>query len=65
VSGFYFLPTSSPFKPPADLMEFIGSGKPPIYIGFGSIVVDNPEAMTELILESIQNADMRALVSEG
>jgi UDP:flavonoid glycosyltransferase YjiC (YdhE family) len=65
VSGFYFLPTTSTFQPPANLMDFIKAGEPPIYIGFGSIVVGNPEAMTNMVLEAIQIAGVRALMSKG
>jgi UDP:flavonoid glycosyltransferase YjiC (YdhE family) len=65
VSGFFFLPADDDFKPPPDLLEFLDAGDPPIYIGFGSIVVDNPEAMTSMILEAVSQAGVRALVSRG
>jgi len=41
------------------------AGPPPIYIGFGSIVVDDPEAFTALIFDAIVETGVRALVSEG
>lgn len=57
VSGFFSLPVDDGFTPPSDLLEFLEAGDPPIYIGFGSIVVDNPKAMTSLILEAIQKPE--------
>ena len=46
-------------------MEFINAGEPPVYIGFGSIVVDHPQAMTNMVFEAIRMAGVRALVSKG
>jgi UDP:flavonoid glycosyltransferase YjiC (YdhE family) len=36
-----------------------------VYIGFGSIVVDDPNAMTKLIFEAVKLSGVRALVSKG
>ena len=36
-----------------------------MYIGFGSIVVDDPDALTQLIFSAIDKAGVRALVSQG
>lgn len=37
----------------------------PIYIGFGSIVIDDPEGMTSILLEAIERTGVRALISRG
>jgi UDP:flavonoid glycosyltransferase YjiC (YdhE family) len=47
------------------LAAFLASGPPPVYIGFGSIVVDDPNSMTALIFEAINKAGVRAVVSKG
>lgn len=65
VSGFVFLDLASTFKPPKDLEDFLDAGEPPIYIGFGSIVVDDPDHFTNMIFEAIKKAGVRALVSKG
>ncbi|MCJ1313310.1 hypothetical protein MMC25_006987 [Agyrium rufum] len=65
ISGFYFLSLASNYQPPADLAEFLADGPPPVYIGFGSIVVDDPNAMTNLIFEAVRKTGQRALVSKG
>ena len=36
-----------------------------MYIGFGSIVVDDPNAMTALIFDAVKKSGQRALVSKG
>ncbi|KAJ5623679.1 hypothetical protein N7490_012284 [Penicillium lividum] len=64
ISGFYFLPTLSPYTPPPELEEFL-NGPPPIYIGFGSIIVDDPKKLTLLLLEAVSLAGVRAIISQG
>ncbi|KAF8850692.1 UDP-Glycosyltransferase/glycogen phosphorylase [Acephala macrosclerotiorum] len=65
ISGFYFLSLASSYTPAPDLAEFLAAGPPPVYIGFGSIVVDDPDAMTKLIFEAVKKSGVRALVSKG
>ncbi|MCJ1475180.1 hypothetical protein MMC13_003840 [Lambiella insularis] len=65
ITGFVFLDLASSFKPPETLIRFLDSGDPPVYIGFGSIVVDDPDKFTVLIFEAVKKAGVRALVSKG
>ncbi|KAF2155263.1 glycosyltransferase family 1 protein [Myriangium duriaei CBS 260.36] len=65
ISGFYFLSLASNYTPDADLKAFLDAGPPPVYIGFGSIVVDDPNAMTTMIFDAIRKTGQRALVSKG
>ncbi|KAG9242487.1 glycosyltransferase family 1 protein [Calycina marina] len=65
ISGFYFLSLASSFTPEPDLAAYLAAGPPPVYIGFGSIVVDDPDAMTKMIFEAVKKAGVRALVSKG
>ena len=65
IAGFVFLDLASSFKPPESLVEFLEAGEPPVYIGFGSIVVDDPDKFTSLIFEAVKKAGVRALVSKG
>ncbi|KAG4428437.1 hypothetical protein IFR05_016075, partial [Cadophora sp. M221] len=64
VCGFFFRDTPD-FNPPDDLREFLDQGPPPIYIGFGSIVIDNPDNMTAIILSAIKSTGVRAIISRG
>ncbi|KAH7911918.1 glycosyltransferase family 1 protein [Hygrophoropsis aurantiaca] len=65
VVGFYFLQLGTSYEPPADLAAFLADGPPPVYIGFGSIVVDDPNAMSKMIFEATAQASVRAVVSAG
>lgn len=65
ISGFYFLSLAADYTPEPDLQHFLDSGPPPVYIGFGSIVVDDPNAMTRLIFDAVRKIGQRALVSKG
>lgn len=66
VCGFFFREPPS-YSPPPELNDFLEKRKhsPPIYIGFGSIVIDDPERMTKMIVEAVRATGVRALVSRG
>lgn len=65
IAGFVFLDLASSFQPPETLVKFLDAGEPPVYIGFGSIVVDDPDKFTALIFKAVEKAGVRALVSKG
>ncbi|GAQ11806.1 sterol 3-beta-glucosyltransferase UGT80B1 [Aspergillus lentulus] len=65
ICGFSMLPAPSSYTPPDDLIKFLQDGPPPIYVGFGSIVVDNPTKLTKIVFEAIVKTGQRALVNKG
>ncbi|KAL4763869.1 UDP-glucose:sterol glycosyltransferase [Aspergillus foveolatus] len=69
ITGYWFLSESSDWAPPRELAEFIQrarqDGKKIVYIGFGSIVVSDPSALTRTVVESVQKADVRCILSKG
>ncbi|CAE7182837.1 unnamed protein product, partial [Rhizoctonia solani] len=65
VTGYCFLNLAKGYDPPRDLIEFIEAGEPPIYIGFGSIVLDNSENVTKSIIAAVSQAGVRAIISTG
>lgn len=69
VTGYWFLDEGSAFKPPKELTDFISKaradGKKIVYIGFGSIVVSDPAALTKTVVESVLKADVRCILSKG
>ncbi|KAL5339043.1 hypothetical protein BJX70DRAFT_177089 [Aspergillus crustosus] len=64
VCGFFFRDTPI-YTPPKSLDTFLRSGPTPVYIGFGSIVIDDPEEFTSIILESVRLLGIRAIISRG
>lgn len=69
ITGYWFLNEGSDWTPPTELLEFISraraDGKKIVYIGFGSIVVSDPAALTRTVIESVQKADVRCILSKG
>ncbi|KAL1640092.1 Sterol 3-beta-glucosyltransferase [Diplodia intermedia] len=69
VTGYWFLDESQNYKPPKELLDFIdrarNDGKKLVYIGFGSIVVEDPRAMEKSIVEAVLKADVRCILSKG
>ncbi|KAF6843733.1 UDP-glucose,sterol transferase [Colletotrichum musicola] len=64
VCGFFFRDTPE-YRPPSDLDHFLAAGPPPVYIGFGSIVLDDPQRVCNTILEAVRLAGVRAIISKG
>ncbi|KAF4540217.1 UDP-glucuronosyl/UDP-glucosyltransferase [Lasiodiplodia theobromae] len=65
ISGFFFLSLASSYTPSPELQAFLDAGPPPVYIGFGSIVVDDAQRLTDIVLEAVKKSGVRALVSRG
>ncbi|WQF82470.1 Putative UDP-glucuronosyl/UDP-glucosyltransferase, Glycosyltransferase family 28 [Colletotrichum destructivum] len=64
ISGFFFR-DPAPYTPPPDLKAFLEAGPPPIYIGFGSIVVGGIEGLMTMVLSAIKATGVRAIISRG
>ncbi|KKK14204.1 hypothetical protein P175DRAFT_0490239 [Aspergillus ochraceoroseus IBT 24754] len=69
ITGYWVLNEGSDWTPPTDLTEFIRrarkDGKKVVYVGFGSIVVSDPSALTRTVIESVLKADVRCILSKG
>lgn len=64
VCGFFFREEPQ-YSPPKDIDEFLRVGPPPLYIGFGSIVMEEPASFTEIILSTLRKCGVRAIISRG
>ncbi|KAJ5378638.1 UDP-glucuronosyl/UDP-glucosyltransferase [Penicillium cosmopolitanum] len=64
ICGFLIRDTPT-YYPPVDLEKFLQSGEPPVYIGFGSIVVSNPQKLINTVLLAVAQAGVRAIISKG
>ncbi|KAI0067772.1 glycosyltransferase family 1 protein [Artomyces pyxidatus] len=73
ITGYWFLDDaevgSTKWTPPSELLEFIDNArslnKKIVYIGFGSIVVSDPKAMTRLVIDAIVQSGVHAILSKG
>lgn len=67
IVGYFLLPDtfSASYQPSPDLAAFLKAGPTPVYVGFGSLVVDDPVGLTKIIVEASRNAGVRILLSRG
>jgi sterol 3beta-glucosyltransferase len=65
VTGYWFLDKPFAWQPPIELVEFLQAGPPPIYVGFGSMTLVDPAAMTALVLGAIAETGCRAVIAAG
>ncbi|KAL7749219.1 Sterol 3-beta-glucosyltransferase [Sorochytrium milnesiophthora] len=67
VCGYWFLDNPDvSWTPPESLLKFLEQDSArTVYIGFGSIVVPDPDAMTQAVVEAVKKAGVRAIVSKG
>jgi UDP:flavonoid glycosyltransferase YjiC (YdhE family) len=64
MTGYFFLDESQ-WRPDDELRDFVESGAPPVVITFGSMTHEDPEALTRLIVESIDSVRRRAVIQHG
>ncbi|MEM9216004.1 MAG: glycosyltransferase [Cyanobacteria bacterium P01_F01_bin.150] len=65
ITGYWFLDAPTEFTPPADLLDFLADGEPPVSIGFGSMSSRDSEAMTTTALTALQQTGQRGLLLTG
>jgi len=65
VTGYWFLPAPPTWSPPPALEAFLAAGGPVVAVGFGSMVSDDPEALTALVLGAVRGAGVRAVLTTG
>ena len=53
------------YEPPKALLDFLAAGEAPIYVGFGSVVAEDPVALTRTIFKALEKAGARGIVSQG
>lgn len=65
VTGYWFLDEPAGWQPPADLVDFLNAGAPPVYIGFGSMSSRNPEEAGQIALEALRRSGQRGVLASG
>jgi UDP:flavonoid glycosyltransferase YjiC (YdhE family) len=64
ITGYWF-PKDTHWQPPSDLSAFIEAGKPPVFIGFGSMPIKNPQRTTCIILKALKQTGQRGILHAG
>ncbi len=65
VTGYWFLEPPQGWEPPADLLHFLQSGPPPVYIGFGSMTSSRPEEAADIALQALARTGLRGVLYAG
>jgi len=65
VTGYWFLDPKSDWQPPAPLVEFLESGQPPVYVGFGSMANRSPRQTTQLVSDALERSGQRGVLVTG
>ncbi|XP_059297917.1 sterol 3-beta-glucosyltransferase UGT80A2-like [Lycium ferocissimum] len=65
VVGFCFLDLATGYEPPESLVNWLKAGPKPIYIGFGSLPVQDPQKMTETIVKALEITGQRGIINKG
>ncbi|XP_042017582.1 sterol 3-beta-glucosyltransferase UGT80A2-like [Salvia splendens] len=65
VVGFCFLDLATNYEPPESLLNWLKAGPKPIYIGFGSLPVQEPAKMTKIIIEALETTQQRGIINKG
>ena len=60
LANFIFFDQARNYTPPPDLLEFLAAGDRPIYVGFGSCVVEDPAATSRTIFAALAKAGRAA-----
>ncbi|XP_019453369.1 PREDICTED: sterol 3-beta-glucosyltransferase UGT80B1 isoform X2 [Lupinus angustifolius] len=65
VVGYCFLNLQSKYQPREDFVQWIQKGPPPIYFGFGSMPLEDPQRTTDVILEALKITEQRGIIDRG
>ena len=65
VTGYWWLPAAKAFPIPDHLQRFVDNGPPPLCLGFGSMMDDNPEQLRAIVSAALDTLQMRAVVVGG
>lgn len=65
VTGYWFLDSGAQWVPPAELVDFLASGPPPLCVGFGSMKSSVLEERTEIVLSALARSRQRGILLTG
>jgi UDP:flavonoid glycosyltransferase YjiC (YdhE family) len=65
VTGYWWPQPPADWSPPAELDEFLDSGPPPVFFGFGDMTPDDPGEFIELATAAGRQAGVRQVIQAG
>ncbi|KAJ4952834.1 hypothetical protein NE237_029666 [Protea cynaroides] len=65
VVGFCFLNLGAKYQPQKEFTQWLQDGPKPIYIGFGSMPLEDAQKTTHIILEALKDTGQRGIIGRG
>ncbi len=65
ISGHWFFDELPGWNPPGQLLRFLDGGKPPVYVGFGSMVDEQIKQATPVVLNALKRLSLRGILLGG
>jgi sterol 3beta-glucosyltransferase len=65
LTGYWFLEMPADAQPPLEVQQFLESGKPPVYVGFGSMNDDQSDRLTKTVVEALKVSNQRGILASG
>ena len=65
VTGYWFPATRRLWPVAPELEEFLASGPPPVCVGFSSLKVGDPAALTDTVVTALRRAGRRGVLLQG
>ena len=64
VTGYWWPARTPGWRPPDLLVDFLGAGPPPVFVGFGSMTGSH-ERLNDVVAAAVERAGVRAVVQSG
>lgn len=65
VTGCWFGAEAARWAPPPELLRFLAAGRPPVYVGFGSMVAGDGVARARMVIDALARAGQRGVLATG
>jgi sterol 3beta-glucosyltransferase len=65
VTGYWWPPSPAGWTPPAELVDFLAAGPPPVFAGLGSMAPAGASRLSEVIAEAARQAEIRVVIQAG
>lgn len=65
VTGYWFLDAQPTWQPDPALVKFLQAGRPPVYVGFGSMFMNSNARKTEIVIKALRLAGQRGILATG
>ena len=65
VTGYWWPACPDGWQPPAELQDFLSSGAPPVFVGFGSMTAADADRISDLAQTAARQAGVRLVIQAG